>query len=528
MTPEGFSPHFTPFLRQRMNAALAREDVDDTSAPRIRVDEAMRTIARFYEKTRNTLEYGERDFLLERAIERSLKRLVNFGSQATPTQQGVSLLRELIRAGYFPNNTIREKEAEDVGKAIERLLRARHVVNPLFHDELLSFAAFEIEDMIFTERAAAHEAMAAFVIHTVNERLHWPRTAHSQKQHRAFLFIAAHRAVLHASRKRILYAFVAHTLPEWFQAIPDESSALPEKFERTIKVAKLLLADARSDHYTRVVSRFTPAFISLNDAVSNIVREARDEPLTALQLERFLEEAVGERIGKLKTRLRTNSLRATVYVFFTKMIFGFAIELPYEYFVAGGLFTKPFFINLLFPPLLMFLIAFSARPPGKKTAEGIIDEAMRIAYEDHMLGLARLPEERGTAKNTALALATVLFSAGALYGVMRVLNGFGFSFIESGVFLIFVSLVSLFGWRVRRPLREFSPQATGGLLSTVFDIFFFPFLALGRILSGGIKRVNVFLFVVDVFIEAPLKFLFAVAEDWIAFVREKKDELIKE
>ncbi|MBI4134439.1 MAG: hypothetical protein HY475_03395, partial [Candidatus Terrybacteria bacterium] len=218
----------------------------------------------------------------------------------------------------------------------------------------------------------------------------------------------------------------------------------------------------------------------------------------------------------------------TLYVFFTKMLVGLGIELPYDYFFLAHFAAQPFLINLLFPPALMFLVAFSARPPKAAVADRIVDEALRIAAGTDSLGHARLPRKRGPLRLGLFIIATGLFSGGALTLIVRGLALLGFSPVAMVVFLAFLSLVSVFAWRVRKPLRELAVSGGRGVLGTMLEIFAFPFLALGRILSDGLASFNVFLFLLDVFIEAPLKFLFAAAEDWIAFLREKREEMIEE
>ncbi|MEK7124024.1 MAG: hypothetical protein AAB851_03990, partial [Patescibacteria group bacterium] len=76
-----------------MRDAASLRFISDPDTPFIEVDEAVRSIAGFYEKTRNTLEYGERDFLRQRAIERTLRRLLNFGSSLGLEEQALEVVR---------------------------------------------------------------------------------------------------------------------------------------------------------------------------------------------------------------------------------------------------------------------------------------------------------------------------------------------------------------------------------------------------------------------------------------------------
>jgi hypothetical protein len=65
-----------------------------------------------------------------------------------------------------------------------------------------------------------------------------------------------------------------------------------------------------------------------------------------------------------------------------------------------------------------------------------------------------------------------------------------------------------------------------GLLEPLMDFFLLPVLQAGQFLSGEIAKINIFIFIFDFVLEAPLKVIFEVAEEWIRFVRAKKDEIV--
>ncbi len=58
------------------------------------------------------------------------------------------------------------------------------------------------------------------------------------------------------------------------------------------------------------------------------------------------------------------------------------------------------------------------------------------------------------------------------------------------------------------------------------DFFLMPVLQAGQFLSREIARLNIFIFIFDFILEAPLKVIFEVVEEWIRFIRVKKDEII--
>jgi hypothetical protein len=68
-------------------------------------------------------------------------------------------------------------------------------------------------------------------------------------------------------------------------------------------------------------------------------------------------------------------------------------------------------------------------------------------------------------------------------------------------------------------------EGSGGLSSAVFDIFFLPIVRAGRWISLRAPRINILLFFFDFIIEAPFKAAIKLVEGWLAFLREKKEEI---
>ncbi|MBU1673748.1 hypothetical protein KJ839_04845, partial [Patescibacteria group bacterium] len=96
------------------------------------------------------------------------------------------------------------------------------------------------------------------------------------------------------------------------------------------------------------------------------------------------------------------------------------------------------------------------------------------------------------------------------------------------LFLLFLSIVSFFGIRLRQMARELViVEKKESFTQAFFDFFGLPILKVGQWISLNFARINIFVFILDFLIEAPLKLVFEVLEDWFSFVREKKEEIIE-
>jgi hypothetical protein len=53
-----------------------------------------------------------------------------------------------------------------------------------------------------------------------------------------------------------------------------------------------------------------------------------------------------------------------------------------------------------------------------------------------------------------------------------------------------------------------------------------PILSVGKFLSRSLSHLNFITFIFDFIIEAPFKMIIEVIEEWISFVRQKRDEIV--
>jgi len=59
----------------------------------------------------------------------------------------------------------------------------------------------------------------------------------------------------------------------------------------------------------------------------------------------------------------------------------------------------------------------------------------------------------------------------------------------------------------------------------LLDFFTLPILRVGQRLSQAVSQLNIFIFLFDFLFEAPFKLFLNVLEDWLGFMREKKEAL---
>ena len=124
---------------------------------------------------------------------------------------------------------------------------------------------------------------------------------------------------------------------------------------------------------------------------------------------------------------------------------------------------------------------------------------------------------------TLFYIGTFLLTFGAISFALTQLH---FNIASQAIFVFFITLVSFFAYRIRQSAKEYEIESRQGILEPVVDFFFLPVLRAGHLLSREIAKLNVFIFLFDFILEAPLKVIFEVVEEWIRFIRIKKEEII--
>jgi hypothetical protein len=119
-----------------------------------------------------------------------------------------------------------------------------------------------------------------------------------------------------------------------------------------------------------------------------------------------------------------------------------------------------------------------------------------------------------------------LLAFGLSFGlIIWFLTKIGFNVFSILIFLFFLTLISFFAYKINHTARQLIIEEKDTATSALADFFLVPILQTGRKLSLQLEKVNVFNLILDLIIEAPLKTIFEIGEDWLVFLREKKQEI---
>jgi len=494
---------------------------------RLDVSRTVSLLAVLYEKARNAVEFRADHLIRRAAIERILKRriMLNGGGRNIAEQ----LILELLWAKYIDSSLVDNEKSAAIQSIIDRYLSLKHAhaQGTIPWDTFVGLASSEIEETIVSARKRI--ALTNFFYQAVRPKVALEHT--DGEYANMLIYIAVERAYAGSDDALVTYHLLRVIYPDWFAATAQDALDHRDRLLTTIGLIAKSFRDPSGDRLFRYVRSHTPPYLLIRDFFMETGDKARSILEDHVQFEQKLAEIAARRYQEIGNKVRRAVVRSFIYIFLTKMVFALALEAPYDLYVARKIAYLPLGINTLFPPILLFLVAGLFSVPQGDNTKRLVDAVKTILFrfdllkdDSHpFLGHPNVHRPLLTAVFSVFYLATYAITFGLIHWMLTALH---FSIASQIIFVFFVALVSFFAYRIRLSAKEYEMVDRQGILEPLIDFFFLPILRAGHILSREIAKINIFIFLFDFVLEAPLKVIFEVAEEWIRFIRIKKDEII--
>jgi hypothetical protein len=496
---------------------------------RITVHAAVSRFSALYERIRNAVEYREDHLLRKGAIRRILQRQLVL--ETDPITIANHLIRELIAARYLPNGTLPESLVEEAALRVRKYQRIvkSYPAGDRHERWVLGVIAAELEELLTDQ--SREKALVTFLYERLHDRMGVRGAELEETERRLQIYVACYRALIKADDESVGYKLLRAYLPEWVRA--EEWIEDPRPIAERLVAIRLRIQDRQrhplSQKFLRAVK---PWAVALSALVAATLEQKDKAEWIAVPGD--VHEEVGKIVQKrqqeARGKLKRGTMRAIVYLFLTKMIFALVIELPVEWYWYGEISRVALGVNLLFPPVLMFFVGVFIRAPGADNRIRILRAVDELLSKDGIPPQEiRIPRKR---RSMTLFLLRILYSLTffvSFGAVWLVLDQMHFTWVATLIFFFFLCVVSFFGYRLRQAAREIVVvQPRERLTSTLIDFFTLPILRVGQWLSQAVSQLNVFVFLFDFLFEAPFKLFLNVLEDWLSFIKEKKEELTDE
>jgi len=505
----------------------------EIKGPKLKVDHLVSKVSSAYEKVRNAIEYQEEHLIRRSAIERGIKR--RWQSKKSADVIAKSLVLDLIRGRYLPNDNLSETTLEDVTKIINKYIHFANLLKHYIEDRqekeniifwMISFCACELEDLFSPN--IKDRAMIAGMYEVFHEYIDFAKQKITSQEKDVQIYIAIMRALTKYDDTLISWNLFKQHHSNWLEIAEDEIDRIVKKISETKKQIIQELSHPIGEKIMRFMQKNSILFWIMQD----IIEKHKGSSLQVFSDQGLLEkEIIAACENKYKT-IRKKRIRATlrsfVYIFITKMMMALALELPYDlYFVDHTNYT-PIAINVLFHPLLLFFVAMSTPMPKANNTQQIVKSIKAMVSTSKDSPLYQIKVFKPTKKYLMsvfyfLYLILFIISFGIIITILRKLN---FNIVSGLLFIFFITVISFFGLKMRQMVRELILiKKKEGFISRIINFLSLPVLRAGRWLSSNIKSINLIVFIFDYIIERPFKKTMEVSEEFVEYVKEKEEEV---
>ncbi len=513
---------------EKLKKELEKEEKPEDMESMEEVEEAGESMVLLYERVRNLIEYKDDHLIKRNAIERILKR--NFLIELRRGDFTGNFLDELAMIGYLERKNIDDKLKTKIGKVLSKYQKAaRSAAGYETKRWLVSMASCEIEESLFPN--PSRFALVRAMYDTVKDRIVIRDGKNMKESEKNIqIFLAVVKSIVKPDNTMLNFVLFKLYLPQWFRKenserelkrmffkIPALTRSIQKKISNPMS-AKIGVALRKYAVYFNIFYEVVLANISKIDKIL----ENPESLNFAVQL--AASDVYDREMKKFWKRVR----RSLVFLIITKIVLAVAVEYPFDFYIIGQVKAMPIIINLFLPPLYLIALSMTVRRPSEQNSALIAKGVGEIVYDKEKKPIAEIRlHEIETFSDWALNLFFIFTYAVSFGLAVWILNLLHFNWLGILIFLFLFSVINFFNALVRQPVRELLvSREKEGMIGMLIDTLSMPFVRIGKWMSVNFSRVNVFIFLFDVIIEAPFKVVVRFIREWAGFIRRKKEEMI--
>jgi hypothetical protein len=521
---------FRKFVTQYQISEKEKVALQDENISRIKVNKVVEKLAVFYEKIRNAIDYKEEHLIRQFAIKRILKRH-HLEKVGDIDELAKELLYELVQARYFNDNTVPESYIDEVAKILKKYIDLLKYSLTLpksgtVRKWLLGMAACEIEELMVSPKKI--NALMELMYRVVESKINLIDFAVEEELMAQQLYIAINLTLMKADRDLINYRLLKSTYSAWRDN---------DNFDSTYFSANLLtiynqLHESLNHHLNGLLSKkiqkHAVLFNVLHNVVNNNLKDLEGVLNNSAKLESEIKKECDNQYKDTKSKVRRASIKAMIYLFITKGLLAVVLEMPYSYLVGATVNNLALAINVLMPPVLMFILFVSFSLPENKNTDKILQELKKILNNPDDLSLINIKEKDNQKPFLVMMFELFYFLIFILIfgAIIYFLWWLQFNLLSGIFFLLFLSLVSYLGMQIRRSAMTIVVLSQSkGFIGSMLDLCAYPVMSAGKWFIHKFDQYNVFIFFFDVILEAPLKSFIMITDAWFNFMKQKEEDL---
>ncbi|HPT08239.1 MAG TPA: hypothetical protein PLE28_00890 [bacterium] len=522
---------------------------------KIIVSDMVSKLSFVYEKIRNTVDYEDEYLLRKNAIKRIFKRQVmveGILKDLDGKDMSIQLLTELIQAGYLKNNTVPERKIEEIAIILDKYIKLKNYsfakekffffplnlkkskkrtnkAQNILANWIISLAASEIEENLAKDDVAQEVINDAFYILKDNIKL--PRDLPYEDDLDIQIYLGMLRNFLNYDNDLLSFTVFKYYNKNWSKISDQEIEEIADK----IDVFYLAISQQLDHPLIKQIDKLTKSYSLYYSILKEVVEE---NPIKMYEQAlnnnksfiNIIKETCEKRFKRIKNKLWKSGARSILYIFLTKSIFVVLLEIPAVQWFGEKINPFSLAINISFPAILLFLMILFTWAPAQENTKKIIKGVEEIVYSEkrrkHNILLIN-PAKRSFMMDFIFNLLYLSGFVITIYFIIKFLVFIEFNWVSIIIFLFFLMFASFFSFRIKRDIKKYIIiESKEGFLGFLFDFFYTPIVAMGKFLSNNISKINIFVFIFDFIIEAPFKVFVEAFNEWLKYMRERKDDLV--
>lgn len=497
--------------------------------PKISVNRFISEIASWYEKLRNAMDLQDDEVILKNSIERILKRRLLLGGTADKVAE--PLIRELVWARYFPDNTLPQSLISKTVAIISFYQELRH--NVLAHhpslkeakvnEWILQLMSCQISRLLKPNKEK--EAMSNFMYHLLKDSVVIKDDSEDTKNVQVYL--AVRRAFAKDDIAFLRFHLFRQLFPE-----PEETNLeqITKTFAKGYHEIEHQLNYKLKEKIYVYVKRQTPVFFILEDVLRSHKGKIAELLGNGDNFAQAVIDACTAKYKGIKAKVRNAIIRSVFFLLLTKVAIAFAVEGTYDKLMYGNIQWLGLGVNIIVPPILMIIVSLFIKTPGIDNSRRILNKITAVLIEDNPTlapTLTLMVNPKKTKSLLDMTFAFLWLCAFVLsFGLMKhVLDLVHMNIVSQAVFMFFITIVSFLSYRINLTANAYTVDKGQGLLTPFIDILFLPIIKVGMKLTDGISQINILIFIFDFLIEAPFKVIFGFFEQLFAYLHTKREDL---
>ncbi len=509
-------------LSVQLAAARSAKKVDN-DVQRINVAGVGRDVSVAYEQLRNAAEYLQEHLLVQNALRRFFVRNLSFQNNTLIGKPiAEELVIELIQSGYIENDSQPVEIIDQLGAIIQKhygnfwRLKDSGVKSNIAQKWTLDLLSVESEKIIIDDSIESVYIRFAYQHYqTILQKDLFITATSETTNYEASLYVAVYKSLLKSD-----IASVRFDMQRLYN-VSDVNIVEYLNFHQNIDV---IFDSELTEKITRYINKFGAPLrilknmIQDNENISELLNNSGHfHTAYSAQIQKEYKEA--------NKKLNSGLIKSIIFLIITKSIIGVGVEVPYDMVTIGHILYVPLIINLLAPVVYMAVLRLGLKLPGTANTKAIQQYADNMLYGDQSK-VNLYPASKKTKYPVGFKVAFIVMFLLVFGLVTNILINLQFNIVQGAIFFIFFATASFLGFRLSGFVRELElVTAKSGLIMTLRDFLYMPFILLGQWVSEKYKKINIVALILDTIIELPLKTVLRLIRQWAEFINEKKDEI---